>query len=275
MSNGNEDGRSGGAVGSDWEQELKEDAEALRGAVKREEKRKRKLRAMEVNEVQALMREHSAEFGAVLAARRRLIELLGRSGTRAGGGGTDGSVGGEGRGREGGNYVVRHRQEGHIPENLVTAYEALWILSYGSGAGYIGDPNALVPTGAGGNQSKMKSSDERVYRGVAKGGGKGRGSTRSVIRDERAFEFKRKMDKRMRRMASEIDEWLKVKKLADKGVEDMEGLDGVSGAAVCDGCKRYMERDWKYCARCGKASGAFAERMRAYATRAGGAEGVS
>ena len=147
--------------------------------------------------------------------------------------------------------VVRHRQEGHIPDGLVTAYEALWIKTYGSGAGYIGDPNALVPQGAGGNQMKMSGSDERVHRGVAKGKPGGNASRMSIIKDEKAFNFKRKIDKRMRRLASEIDEWMRSTKVA--GVDISEGAGGeVSGGAPrCGGCHKFIDREWRFCASCG------------------------
>lgn len=222
----------------DWEAELTRDAEALEEAIKREARRKRTLRALEVEEVQRILEGYSHVFARVIQARRKLAGLLaGAGGSVGSGGGGDGSTA---------NYVVRHRQEGHVDEKLVTAYEALWIKTYGSGAGYIGDPNALVPSGAGGNQFKMGGSGERVYRGVAKGGG-GSGSRRSIIKDEKAFNFKRKMDKRMRRMASEINEFMISSKVS--GIEVVEA--GSKGAPRCAGCKCFVDREWRFCASCG------------------------
>lgn len=231
---------------TDWQAELEADAEALEGAIRREARRMRLFKALEVVEVQKVLDQHSMAFARVIRARKKLLELIDRRGREGSGGG--GSGGG------GGNYVVRHRQEGHVDEKLVTAYEALWIKTYGSGAGYIGDPNALVPTGAGGNQSKMSGSGERVYRGVAKSKGGGLGaSRRSIIKDERAFDFKRKMDKRMRRMASEIDEWLRSTNVS--GVDIKTGGRGRGGeregSVRCGDCQCFVERDWRFCARCG------------------------
>lgn len=221
----------------DWEAELTRDAEALEEAIKREARRKRMLRALEVEEVQRILESHPRAFARVIQGRKKLVSILAGVGERVGGEGTA-------------NYVVRHRQEGHVDEKLVTAYEALWIKTYGSGAGYIGDPNALVPSGAGGNQFKMGGSGERVYRGVAKGGG-GSGSRRSIIKDEKAFNFKRKMDKRMRRMASEINEFMISSKVS--GIEIVEAGGGVGGrgAPRCAGCKCFVDREWRFCASCG------------------------
>src|SRR5699024_7324341 len=154
----------------DWELELTLDAEALEMAIKREERRKRILKGKEVAEVQRVLEEHSQPFARVIQARKKLAVLCAGLKNSGGGGFGGGGVGGSGEAR---GVVVRHRQEGHIPDGLVTAYEALWIKTYGSGAGYIGDPNSLTPQGAGGNQMKMGRSDERVYRGVAKSKGPG------------------------------------------------------------------------------------------------------
>lgn len=217
----------------DWDEELTRDAEALEVAIRREERRKRVLKGFEVEEVQWILAEYPRAFARVIQGRKKLVSIL--AGERVGGG--DGTA----------NYVVRHRQEGHVDEKLVTAYEALWIKTYGSGAGYIGDPNALVPQGAGGNQFKMGNSGERVYRGVAKGGG-GSGSRRSIIKDEKAFNFKRKMDKRMRRMAAEINEFMVSSKVSGAGRELVEAG---GGAPCCSGCKRFIERGWRFCASCG------------------------
>src|SRR5699024_1731530 len=144
----------------DWELELTLDAEALEMAIKREERRKRILKGKEVAEVQRVLEEHSQPFARVIQARKKLAVLCAGLKNSGGGGFGGGGVGGSGEAR---GVVVRHRQEGHIPDGLVTAYEALWIKTYGSGAGYIGDPNSLTPQGAGGNQMKMGRSDERVY----------------------------------------------------------------------------------------------------------------
>lgn len=237
-------------MAEDWEFELTRDAEALELAIKREERRKRILRSKEVTEVQRVLEEHSQPFARVIQARKKLALLCTGMKNSDGGGGGNG-----GRG-----MVVRHRQEGHIPDGLVTAYEALWIKTYGSGAGYIGDPNSLTPDKAGGNQMKMSGSDERVHRGVAKGRAGGNASRKSIIKDERAFNFKRKIDKRMRRLASEIDEWMRSTKVA--GVEVGEGGAG-DGAPRCGGCHKFIDREWRFCASCGGDLRA----MRAFASR--------
>src|SRR5699024_5837749 len=150
-------------MAEDWELELTRDAEALELAIKREERRKRILRSKEVTEVQRVLEEHSQPFARVIQARKKLALLC------AGMKNSDGGEGGNG----GRGMVVRHRQEGHIPDGLVTAYEALWIKTYGSGAGYIGDPNSLTPDKAGGMQMQRARGDERRRGGGADGGGGG------------------------------------------------------------------------------------------------------
>ena len=227
-------------MAEDWELELTRDAEALEWAIKREERRKRILRGKEVSEVQRVLEEHSQPFARVIQARKKLAVLC------AGMKNSDGGGSGGGRG-----MVVRHRQEGHIPDGLVTAYEALWIKTYGSGAGYIGDPNSLTPDKAGGNQMKMSGSDERVHRGVAKGKPGGNASRRSIIKDEKAFNFKRKIDKRMRRLASEIDEWMRSTKVAGVDISEAQGEVSGGGAPRCGGCHKFIDREWRFCASCG------------------------
>lgn len=230
-----------------WAESLTADAEALEAAIKREERRGRMLRGMEVSEVQQVLTTNSHIFSRVIHARKKLIDLLDTRGRMTGGSGGAGS----GSGGSGGtaHYVIKHRQEGHIPDNLVTMYEALWIKTYGSGAGYIGDPNSLTPDKAGGNQMKMGGSGERVHRGVAKAGKSGNAARKTIIKDERAFEFKRKMDKRMRRMASEIEEWIRSSKVM--GVEVAEGGSGEVSVPRCEGCQSFVDREWRFCARCG------------------------
>lgn len=252
----------------DWDESLRRDAEALEEAVKREERRRRIFKSMEVSEVQQVLEIYATKFSRVIQSRKRLLALLDSGRAERGGG----------------NYVVKHRQEGHVDERLVTAYEALWIKTYGSGAGYIGDPNALVPKGAGGNQMKMADSGERVYRGVAKGGAVAGRSRRSIIKDEHAFNFKRKIDKRMRRLATEIDEYMRTVRIpggSGSGPGGGEGSEGEeSSVARCTGCQCFMEDSWRFCARCGnrrgvkpamgaeRIPGEFAERMeRARAMR--------
>ena len=225
-----------------WAESLTADAEALEAAIKREERRGRMLRAMEVSEVQQVLTSNSHIFSRVIHARKKLLDLLDTRGKVVAGGG------GGGRGTS--HYVIKHKQEGHIPENLVTMYEALWVKTYGSAAGYIGDPNSLTPEKAGGNQMKMGGSDERVHRGVARSkAGGGNAARKAIIKDERAFEFKRKMDKRMRRMASEIEEWIRSSKVM--GVDVIEGGSGEVSVPRCEGCQSFVDREWRFCARCG------------------------
>lgn len=235
--------------GYDWAAAIEEDARLMASLVRRERIRLAKLRELDPEELEKLMASHPQEFGLLRLRRKALKDALGVGGAdRNGGGGAVGS----------GEKVVRHKQEGHIPDNLVTAYEALWVKTYGSDAAFMGDPNALTKIeGKGeskrgvvgkGNPMRMKDSSERVYRSGATPP-KGRGSGKSIIKDESAFEFKRKMDKRMRRMASEIDQWIRKGKLVEVKRDTVS--DGEGSGHKCPGCKRYAEVDWRFCARCG------------------------
>lgn len=225
--------------GYDWAQELEDDARVMASLTRRERVRQARLRELDTTEdLQALMNLHPHEFAKLRLKRRALLEqMLGK--------GWEERLKGKAPGQD--TLSIKHRQEGHIPEALVTAYDVLWVKSYGTDAAFIGDPNSLTRGVGGkavgkGNQMRMSSSDEKLARAGASGKGGGAGSRKSIIKDERAFEFKRKMDKRMRRMAVEIDHWLRFSAPMDKGSED---------SLKCSGCKRYCERDWRFCARCG------------------------
>src|SRR5699024_12656064 len=125
--------------------------EALEMAIKREERRKRILKGKEVAEVQRVLEEHSQPFARVIQARKKLA--LRCAGMKSSDGGRVGSGGAGGSGGRG--MVVRQRQEGHIPDGLVTADEARWIKTYGAGAGCVGDADSLTGQGGGGNQRKI------------------------------------------------------------------------------------------------------------------------
>lgn len=222
-----------------WADDLGVDADALEEAVRREERRGRALRSMAVEDVQILMQEESSAFARVLQARRKLKALLDGKGTSGTGVGGSGGAG---------ERYVKHRQEGHIPEALVTAYEALWLKTYGSEASVIGDPSVIRGIGKG-NTYRTGTSGEKVARGGARGSKDRGGARKSIIKHELAFHFKRKMDKRMRRLAKEIEEWLVEE---SKGRVGAGGVGGVEvSAARCARCFCFMERDWRYCARCG------------------------
>jgi hypothetical protein len=66
------------------------------------------------------------------------------------------------------------------------------------------------------------------------------GKTARTLRDEKAWDFKKRIDKDLRRLAAKI-----------RAFEEGSRLES-SGHRVCTGrCKKYGDMDWTYCARCG------------------------
>lgn len=130
--------------------------------------------------------------------------------------------------------TVREVSEGNLmPDALVDAYEFLHTQVFGgarvapeAGVGEIGPAEQWLLT-----------SDGQRRRGPAKRGKQYSASVRGVIRDERALELKKRVDKRLRKMARDIyREW--------KGLEEEE-------QAKCFSCHKLAESGWKWCPRCG------------------------
>lgn len=130
--------------------------------------------------------------------------------------------------------TVRELGEGNLmPDALVDAYEFLHTQVFGgarvapeAGVGEIGPAEQWLLT-----------SDGQRRRGPAKRGKQYSASVRGVIRDERALELKKRVDKRLRKMARDIyREW--------KGLEEEE-------QAKCFSCHKLAESGWKWCPRCG------------------------
>ena len=130
--------------------------------------------------------------------------------------------------------TVRELGEGNLmPDALVDAYEFLHTQVFGG---------ARVPPEAGVGEigpaeQWLVKSDGQKRRGPAKRGKQYSASVRGVIRDERALELKKRVDKRLRKMARDIyREW--------KGLEEEE-------QAKCFSCHKLAESGWKWCPRCG------------------------
>lgn len=121
--------------------------------------------------------------------------------------------------------VEEARPEIDTPSLFREAYEKLHLRSYQSAS------------------SPSMTSD----RGMAVYGKKGKfasgkpsgDSSRAVIRDRRLWEYKRRVDKKLRKLAGEIE----------------LQLSGYSGDRTeqkrCTACKKLGEDDWSYCPRCG------------------------
>lgn len=121
-----------------------------------------------------------------------------------------------------------------MPDAIVKAYETLYTRCYGGGGSFIGDPNSesIVP------QEWFTKSEQQQTRGVAKPGSKKYSSSvKSVLKNERAFDLKSRIDKRLRKLAKDI-------------YAEMEGQ-GEEETIKCMSCHKIAQREWKWCPRCG------------------------
>ena len=123
------------------------------------------------------------------------------------------------------------------PQAFTEAYELLHDEVFGTGA-VVQDENAIHGLGRA-NRGRI-SSDQTETRGGAVQKRKLSASRRAVIKDQRAFNEKTKIDKRLRKMAKEIYDFLnKEKQHVDKWW------------MRCAKCKKHAEDDWQFCPRCG------------------------
>lgn len=128
-----------------------------------------------------------------------------------------------------------------LPAKLVEAYGLLWDAAYGSGGSQgLGDPNAgQARDGVGkGRQMRVTSSGQSVHRAGAVT--KRDKSTRNVVKSREAFEFKRTVDRRLRKLTADVLLFL------EGGRESV-----VSLARSCPTCGSLCAGDWRFCARCG------------------------
>jgi hypothetical protein len=131
-----------------------------------------------------------------------------------------------------------------LPEQFTSAYEALWAMCYNSGGGMDGQNGGGDIGRADGRavgQWRVKSGEVTSVGTVAPQSVKQVGKTARTMRDERAFKFKTKIDKRLRLMAREI--------LASLDANGL--LASVPRVRVCSGrCKKIGEAEWLYCPFC-------------------------
>jgi hypothetical protein len=141
-----------------------------------------------------------------------------------------------------------------LPEAFMTAYEALHVRSFSDGSGSERHPlsgrAAEIERADGKGKDLWRTSSGQVSsigsRRVGGGGsGKTVGKTSKFLGDERAWEFKRKIDKRLRRMAKEI-----LAELDSRGSHAGGAERGLHRR--CAGkCGKLGDSDWLFCARCG------------------------
>lgn len=132
--------------------------------------------------------------------------------------------------------AVRLGEEDLLPPDLVENYRSLAgrALSLPGGV-YVGD--AIEK--ASGRAVTRISSGQTETRGPAKGSRKSGGS-KDFIRDERAFAFKGKMDRKLRKLAREIRAWLN-----DSGETRYD-------VRRCSVCRQFGDPEWLYCPKDGK-----------------------
>jgi hypothetical protein len=143
-----------------------------------------------------------------------------------------------------------------LPDTFVQAYMKLFERALGLGEG------SSLGRGAGDEgqiKAKVKSSDVGKKVGaVGKGRGKRYHAGVWVVKDEKAFEVKRRIDKRLRRLVAEIERLMRgdLEGLTMKCGEYVEVRTG-EGEKVREllrgsGCGRFVEPEWDFCAGCGR-----------------------
>ena len=130
-------------------------------------------------------------------------------------------------------YVARPAQDVPTSADRLTpaafceAYELLWVETYGSGA-IVQDENHIH--GSGKAKRGRTSSDQVETRGGAVQKKKLSASQKNVIKSQRAFNEKTKIDKRLRKMGKEILEYL-----------NKEAANKVNFYVRCSKCKKHAE----------------------------------
>lgn len=127
--------------------------------------------------------------------------------------------------------------DGELPQKLRESYELLWIRTYGSGALYLGDPmSEKVGTSSAGWRA---STSKEQHRGPASQGKSATAHRRHVVLDGKAYEQKRRIDKKLSRIATDIRRWLAGDEIGEE-------------RNVCTACGKIGDMDWRHCPSCGK-----------------------
>ena len=123
------------------------------------------------------------------------------------------------------------------PAPFLEAYQLLHDETYGTGA-IFQDDNAIH--GAGKAQRGRIRSDAVETRGGAVQKKKLSASQKNVVKSQRAFNQKTKVDKRLRKLGKEILDYL-----------NKEKAEAPTFYVRCSKCKKHAEDDWLWCPRCG------------------------
>lgn len=124
------------------------------------------------------------------------------------------------------------------PAPFLEAYQLLFMETYGSGA-IFQDDTQIHGTGKA-QRGRTKSSDIET-RGGAVQKKKLSASQKNVIKSQRAFNEKTRIDKRLRKMGKEIYDWI-----------NKENLKPTEYWTRCSKCKKHTEDDWQFCPRDGQ-----------------------
>ena len=141
------------------------------------------------------------------------------------------------------SYVARPAQDVPTsgdrltPKAFLEAYELLFVEVFGSGA-IVQDDTHIH--GSGKAKRGRTASDQVETRGGAIQKKKLSASQKNVIKSQRAFNEKTKIDKRLRKLGKEIYEWLSKEQTAP-----------TEFYLRCGKCKKHAEDDWLHCPRCG------------------------
>ena len=143
-----------------------------------------------------------------------------------------------------------------LPEGFALAYEQLWCRALGDGgpgsgvgshplngsAGVVGVAGRGAPGGKVENAGWRVSSGQKDFVGQSGPVGpqkKSIGKTARTLKDERAWEFKKRIDKELRRLGKRI--------VAFEAGQNSDN----AGQRVCTGrCKRFGDGGWAYCPHC-------------------------
>lgn len=132
-----------------------------------------------------------------------------------------------------------------LPDGFTAVYEALYVQSLDDGMGgkgKVADAGIALGRAAGKPVGQYRvSTGERTSIGRKSGPKlKKLDQTSKTLKDERAFNFRVKVDKRLRAIGREIAAFL-------------EGQDlRLVSHRVCSGkCGKFGDAEWNFCARCG------------------------
>lgn len=124
-----------------------------------------------------------------------------------------------------------------LPKGLREQYELLWCRAYGSDpAVSVGDANVI--RGVGKRTTRSDSGQKVNVPGAPTATKKFGSNQRNVIQNRRAYDFKNKVDRKLRRISHDIE-------------EELAGRVTIFKVNICSHCARLGDEDWRFCPSCG------------------------